>query len=411
MHTDSITSTGMTVAKGVSLSAFLARVKGVINAGLPTPEWVRAEIRKIQVAGSGHVYVELEERNELGSTIAAAKGVIWNQRVGSIQSKFRAGTGDVLKTDIKVLICARADFHPVYGFDLVIEDIDPSYTLGDLIAKLRAIRAALKAETIFDRNKRLRPPPDFTRVAVISPETSAGLGDYRQETDRLQRAGLCAFDYYTATFQGSDASDSIRACIRRAHESHKYQAYDALVIIRGGGSVTDLAWLNDLQLALWVCRVPIPVFTVIGHERDSTILDEVANRKFDTPSKVALHISQTIRNNAIAARTDAERVVALVGRVLGRVRDALSVQRSRVEEQIGYVLGRADSDSRHFLENVSRSAVHAVRVARTMLVHSKTTTGAPSPHSRWHSPPHSECRSIRRAAPPLKRQRRPSPPD
>ena len=237
-----------------------------------------------------------------------------------------------------MLVKVKADFHPVHGFDLIVEDIDPSFTLGDLLAKLGAIREALRAEDIYDSNKRLPRPEEFVRVAVICPATSAGQGDFRSEADRLQQAGLCDFDYFTATFQGGDASQSIRDAVRAAYDAHKVRPYDALAIIRGGGSVTDLAWLNDLKLARWVCRVPIPVLTGIGHERDSTILDEVAHRRFDTPSKVALHIAHAIRDDAWKAIADLERIRTQVARILTHRENALASGRERLDEQVARIL-------------------------------------------------------------------------
>lgn len=360
------------VPQGIALSAFLGRVKHAILSGLPQAGWVRAEIRKIQAPASGHLYLELGERDGSGQPVAAAKGMIWKQRVPSIQSAFRAGTGNALMPDIKVLIRVRADFHPVYGFDLIIEDIDPAYTVGDLIAKLNAIRATLRAERVFAKNRQQKAPVEFVRVAVISPGTSAGLGDFRRDTDRLEQAGLCAFDYYRATFQGTSAPASIRECIRDAYEAHKLRPYDALVIIRGGGSLTDLAWLNDEMLARWVCRVPIPVFTGIGHERDSTILDEVAHQRFDTPSKVSQHITQTIRNNAEAARTAVDKIFALTARIVSRQHDALSAQLGRLEERVGYTLGKADSDTVNFFQQVFQNAGHVAAAASVLLERTRT---------------------------------------
>ena len=126
---------------------------------------------------------------------------------------------------------------------------------------------------------------------MISPETSAGLGDFRREADRLQQCGLCEFQFFPATFQGVEAPSSIQTAVLQALTAHKQKPFDALVVIRGGGSVTDLAWLNDMELAKLLCQSPVPVFTGIGHERDNTILDEIAHTRFDTPSKVALHIT------------------------------------------------------------------------------------------------------------------------
>ena len=267
--------------KGITLTELLTRLKGVITQGMSESVWVRAEISELS-GKNGNLYLQLTERTERGDPLGRAKAVIWKSRATGITSKFVGATGEGLKTDIKILCLVQVRFDVLYGLDLVIEDVDPSYTLGDLAAKLARIRQHLIDERIFARNQSLPAAIEFFHVAVISPQTSAGLGDFRRETDRLQQAGLCDFEFFGATFQGMDAPSSIRTAINEALASHRHQAFDAIVIIRGGGSVMDLAWLNDLELARMLCVLPISFLTGIGHERDSTILDEVAHRMFDT---------------------------------------------------------------------------------------------------------------------------------
>jgi exodeoxyribonuclease VII large subunit len=315
--------------KGISLAELLGRVKGVINEGFPAAEWVRAEISELR-GKNGHLYLTLTERNDGGDILAQAKGIIWRNLAESITAKFEQATGAGLKTDIKILCLARVRFDPLYGLDLIIEDVDPSYTLGDLAAKLARIRANLQQSGLYDRNKRFPAPVDFLRVAVLSPETSAGLGDFRREADRLHLSGLCEFHLFSATFQGVEAPSSIQNAVLQALTAHQRQPFDALVVIRGGGSATDLAWLNDLELAQLLARSPIPLFTGIGHERDDTILDEIAHTRFDTPSKVALHIRTTIKDNALGAAEAWERINVLVERIVHRERTMLNIQQGRL---------------------------------------------------------------------------------
>lgn len=85
-----------------------------------------------------------------------------------------------------------------------------------------------------------------------------------------------------------------------------------MVLIRGGGAKSDLAWLNDGNVAAWICRLPIPVFTGIGHEIDECVLDLVAHRKFDTPSKVIGHIKTCLHSEAAGLRADIERGSSLM---------------------------------------------------------------------------------------------------
>jgi exodeoxyribonuclease VII large subunit len=352
--------------KGIALTELLARVKGIVDQGLPDAIWVRAEISELR-GKNGHLYLTLTERNDEGKPLAQCKGIIWRSRAEPITAKFEQVAGEGLRTDIKILCLARVRFDVLYGLDLIIEDVDPSFTLGDLAAKMARIREKLLAAGVFDRNKRLPSPVDFVRVAVISPETSAGLGDFQRESDRLQRAGLCEFTFFRATFQGLDAPSSIRTAVQNALAAHRRTRFDALVVIRGGGSVTDLAWLNDQQLAADLCLFPIPVFTGIGHERDQTILDDIAHTRFDTPSKVALHIVTTIKDNAVAAIQAWERINAMVGRIVLREKTMVETQAERVETGMRTLLRRVDSDQQAFVTLIQTTSSAQVRQARQTL--------------------------------------------
>ena len=352
--------------KGIALTELLGRVKGVIDEGFPTAEWVRAEISELR-GKNGHLYLTLCERNDQGDILAQTKGIIWRNRAEGITAKFEEATGEGLKTDIKILCLAKVRFDPLYGLDLIIEDVDPSYTLGDLAAKLARIREKLQQTGLYDRNKQRPAPVEFVRVAVISPETSAGLGDFRQEADRLQTAILCEFQLFPATFQGVETSPSIQNAVLQALTAHKQKPFDALVVIRGGGSVTDLAWLNDMDLAKLLCQSPVPIFTGIGHERDNTILDEIAHTRFDTPSKVALHISTTIKDNALAAIQAWDRINALVGRIILRERTMLATQADRIGTGVRTVLRRVESQQEGFVKLIQAAITAQVREATIAL--------------------------------------------
>jgi exodeoxyribonuclease VII large subunit len=323
------------------------------------------ELRSItlNVGKNGHLYLHLTERNEAGHVLDKTSAIIWCNQAIDINSRLKETTGEGLRNDIKILCRAKARFDALFGFSLIIEDVDPAYTLGDLIPKLAHIRKRLVQEQLFDLNRELLSPTEFVRIAVISPETSAGLGDFRQETDRLQAAGLCHFQYFLATFQGIDAPASISAALQQALVSHQQRRFDALVIIRGGGSVTDLAWLNDLELARLTCQLPIPVFTGIGHERDSTILDEIAHRSFDTPSKVALHIAHTIRDNANGAIAALNQINTQVGRIIARENTSLTAQLDRVLTGTRSSLERATADEQRFMASIRTAATHQFREA------------------------------------------------
>jgi len=296
--------------QGIQLSTYLQRLSAAVRDIYPKNEWVRAEISEWR-EHRGAVYLSLVEHDTAGQAVAKINARIWPPYPTKMQEKFKQITGSPLEPGIKVLLSVRAEFHIQYGVSVMVEDVDPTYTLGDMAAKLAGIRQTLTAEKIIDHNKQLLVPQEFVSVAVVAPRQAAGLGDFRREADLLQRFGLCEFHYYFATFQGQTASVSVSEAFEQAVAAHETKHFDALVIIRGGGAVTDLAWLNELVLARLVCRSPVAVITGIGHERDSTILDEVACLRLDTPSKVISYIFTRIKQNAQQAQNDFNTIIKM----------------------------------------------------------------------------------------------------
>ncbi len=271
----------------LSLSTYLSAIKLSIDEIFCEEVWVVAEIRSINSKG-GHYYFELAEKDSYGSISASCKATLWKNKAALVTA-FTQATGHPLVAGLKVLLKGKASFHTNYGFSFNISQIDPSYTLGELAQAYQAMRQKLHELGLDTLNKRLPTPFDIRHVLVIAPEKAAGLGDFRAEADRLAQAGACEFHYTYATFQGNDAPKSLRSAITQAFDEFSGSVGglpDLLVIIRGGGAVGDLAYLNDYELAAMVAESPVPVWVGIGHERDTVILDEVAHTRFDTPSKV-----------------------------------------------------------------------------------------------------------------------------
>jgi exodeoxyribonuclease VII large subunit len=295
-------STALEVQKGIALSRLLSGVAAAISSAYREGVWVRAEVMKVD-ARNQNVYLELSERTADGDVTATGRGFIAARVANRILPEFQRATGATLGPGIKVLVRARPVFSVRWGLSLEIDAIDASFTLGDMAARMREIRLRLQREGLFDANKQLAAPEDFESVLVIAPEEAAGLGDFRSDADILHRHGICEFTYAHSRFQGDGAAGEILKAARQGladAERDRGRLPDAVVVIRGGGAVNDLAWLNDYALARWICECPVPVFSGIGHERDNTILDEVAHTRFDTPSKVVAGI-----RDRIVARTRA----------------------------------------------------------------------------------------------------------
>lgn len=273
----------------LSLSEYLATVQEVIRVTFDEAIWVKAEIRNLSIKG-GHYYLELAEKEEdSDKVIASCKATIWKFSAAKMVLKFERESGVELSRDLNVLIKVKAVFSPQYGFSVNIEAIDSSYTLGDIARRYQQILERLTSEGLLNKNKLLPAPFDIQNVLVIAPENAAGLGDFKKDADALDQTGVCHFVYHSATFQGNTAATSISEALANALRQWAKDLNtppDLIVIIRGGGAVNDLAYLNDYNLAALLCKRSVPIWVGIGHEKDRTILDEVANRSFDTPSKV-----------------------------------------------------------------------------------------------------------------------------
>ena len=286
---------GAPAESGISLSQLLDTVAGVVAGVFAQPVWVRVEVMNAR-ASNGHVYLELAERTSDGRLLAKTNAAIWANTAARVLPVFEARTGAQIAPGIKLLVQARPVFKAQFGFNLEVTGIDPEYTLGDLEANKRKIRERLRKEGLFERNRSLTPPWDFLNVLVLAPNSAAGLGDFQAEAERLQGYGICHFTYVYSRFQGEGAAAEMAAVLRAQYALWEHDgAPDAVVIIRGGGAANDLAWLDDYELARVVCETGVPVLTGIGHERDNTILDEVANTRYDTPSKVIAGIERIIK--------------------------------------------------------------------------------------------------------------------
>ncbi|WP_371437560.1 exodeoxyribonuclease VII large subunit [Polaromonas sp.] len=387
----SVSSTELAaVRKGIPLSRLLSGVGAAVAQAFAAGVWTLVEVNEASVR-NGHVYLELSERDSNGQSVAKARGMIWANTATRILPEFEQATGAVIGAGIKLLVRARPVFKAQYGFSLEIDAIDPEYTLGDLEARKKEIRARLQREGVFDRNRRLAPPWDYRLVLVVAPQDAAGLGDFRKEAERLAAFGICRFVYAYSRFQGEGAAREIVAAAMAAlqqmgsgargtggtadpdEEGNSGEGVgvgeewgeipDAIVIIRGGGAVNDLAWLNDYDLARFICDQTIPVLTGIGHERDNTIPDEVAHARFDTPSKVIAGIEQQILRRSREARQAWESILSAGGQAARSTRLTVERKDVQIRADARAHLARARQDSTASLNQIAVSAVHQVHDA------------------------------------------------
>lgn len=264
--------------------------------------WVTAELSDVRIAG-GHCYMELIEKDILGNTCAKMRAMIWNSTFNTLRGKFYAGTGKDISTGMKVMVRGSANHHNLYGLSFTINDIDPTYTVGDMERIRREILDKLNKEGIIDCNRKLGFPPVPQRIAVISAAGAAGYGDFMNQIDHNPDG----FKFYThlfpAAMQGEKTSQSVRDALEMVEST--IDLWDCVIIIRGGGATTDLNGFDDYDLARAVALFPLPVAVGIGHERDRTVLDEIACMRCKTPTAVAAMLIDSLR---IAYTAAVERV-------------------------------------------------------------------------------------------------------
>ncbi|MDE5786107.1 MAG: exodeoxyribonuclease VII large subunit, partial [Duncaniella sp.] len=231
--------------------------------------WVTAETSDLR--RNGHCYLELIQKNPLtGDTIARARATIWRTTFQRIDADFFLATGTRLDSGMKVMVKVTANYHPAYGLSLNITDIDPAYTMGDLMRLRREILARLTADGVINLNRELEWKIPSLRVAVISAEGAAGYGDFmRHLADNPRRLSFTTA-LFGAVMQGTQAPASIIAALDEI--ASEEERWDCVVIIRGGGATSDLASFENYELAANIAQFPLPVIVGIGHERDVTVL-------------------------------------------------------------------------------------------------------------------------------------------
>lgn len=247
--------------------------------------WIVAETSDVAVR-SGHCYLELIERDPAtAATLAKARATIWATTNRMLSAKFMAVTGRPLESGMRVLVNVSVDYHAVYGFKLIVNDIDPGYTVGDAVRRRREILERLEREGVIDMNKQLAMPVPTLRIAVVSAPGAAGYGDFIDQLNRNPLKLRFNVRLFEAVMQGERTAPTVMKALDAINSSQ--DDWDCVVIIRGGGASSDLEAFDNYELAAYVAQFPLPVIVGIGHERDVTVLDYIANVRVKTPTAAA----------------------------------------------------------------------------------------------------------------------------
>lgn len=278
----------MSTDKTYSLSELALSIQAQLSKVYSGAYWISAEILKLNYYNqSGHCYPQLVEKKN-GKIVADLKGFILKGRYILIQRKFIEIAQKELGDGMQIRFRCKVGFHPVYGLSLNILDVDPTHTLGEMTRLRNEAIARLKAEGVFDLNKKLHLPLLIKKVAVISVETSKGYGDFKKIVKQSKYGNLVTQELFPALLQGDAAVESIS----RALDSIRIRSneFDVVTIIRGGGGETGLDCYDNYSLGRIICEFPIPVLTGIGHSTNLTIAEQVARKNLSTPSELASFI-------------------------------------------------------------------------------------------------------------------------
>lgn len=338
----------------ISLTELLGLVRDKIYEALPDAFWVIAEIAEMKVQTAGHCYLELTGSDTPGGRVTGrARATIWASKYRSLSTFFNASTGIPLRAGITILFRATVEYHELYGLSLNISDIDPSYTAGDMALRREAVIRRLTAEGVISMNAGLHLVPYPRNIAVVSSSKAAGYQDFINHLMANPYGYIFKTTLFEAVMQGEETEASVTGALDMvAGEAGKY---DAVAIIRGGGSTTDLSWFDSYAIAFHVTQFPLPVITGIGHEKDQSVTDLAAWKALRTPTAVAgFLVERTLECE--------NRIIGMAGELASAVTEALEA----AGEQISSLQNRITSTARLIVRvNSDRLGYHAETLRRS----------------------------------------------
>ena len=260
-------------------------IRRVIALNFDDTIWINAEISQVKYS-RGNYYLDLIEKEEQSDNIKAkASAIIWYKKSIFLKKKFKDLFDSIIDTGNEIRIKIKVDFSERYGFTLLIEDLDVSYTLGKAEMLKQEILNKLNAENLIHLNGQLTLPIALQKIAIISSLTAAGYKDFLAQINTNSYGYHFETQLFESSMQGQLVEKELIAAIDNIeHSSYKF---DCIVIIRGGGAKLDLSAFDNYAIAKRIADCQLPVITGIGHEIDNSITDIVSHTDLKTPTAVA----------------------------------------------------------------------------------------------------------------------------
>ena len=269
---------------------------------------VEGEISRFTRHPSGHWYFTLKDAD---AAVDCAMFRTANRRLRAAPK-----VGDAVQAR------ARVDLYEPRGrYQLNVEDLRPQGA-GDLLRRFEELKARLRAEGLFDPERR-RPLPAYPRaVGVVTSPEAAAFGDVERALRR--RWPLAQLRLYPSPVQGRDAPAGLVAALERAGRESRC---DVLLLVRGGGSAEDLQAFSEERVVRAVAACPLPLVTGIGHETDVALADFAADARAATPTAAA-ELATPDREEV------GERCARLAQRLRGSLEQALTRERGALDARV-----------------------------------------------------------------------------
>lgn len=333
----------------ITLQEFNNRIKRLLADPSVMNCWVVAETTDVRI--NQHCYLQLLEKNpKTGATVAKIKAIIWGSQFRFLNAKFKQVTGRDIGNDMKIMVCLSVNYSPQYGLTVVINDINPEFTLGDMERQRQEILNRLTQEGIIGQNKTVPVPPVLQRIAIVSAAGAAGYGDFmKQLTDN--KYGVCFYPcLFQATMQGVKTVPTVLAALDKVEQNQ--HLFDCVVIIRGGGGTEELNSFDNYDLARRVATFPLPVIVGIGHERDITVLDYVAGIRVKTPTAAAEHIILQAANALAHIGDLSNQVVSIARDYIARAKEQLSYYAGNLPIMAQRIIDTNTLRLQNFIQNI-----------------------------------------------------------
>ena len=343
----------------IDLLALQSRLKEGVESLFPNRIWVRAEVSAVKARSGGHCYLELSQSDEKG-LVAKTNAIIWSSRYRFIAPYFESVTGSPLKEGMVILVQVQVNFSELYGMSLIVNDIDPEYSVGVKEQERLKTIERLHKEGLMGLQKELELPLLPYDLAVISAEDAAGYRDFMRHLSGNPYGFEVNPVLFPALMQGADCPASIISALDLIMEDDR--PWDAVLILRGGGAKLDLACYDDYQLAAVIAQYPLPVLTAIGHDQDYHVCDMVAHEYLKTPTALADYILDIYEGEderlssletrvRLAVSNRIYREEALLDSLAARVRGGFALKIAAMESALQVLQARIEAaDPRRILE-------------------------------------------------------------